>query len=142
MLSPHGHHSHEQALHELAKDLWYRIRLKKSQRHIDESIGLHRYILSLRPPGHKERAPALRNLALSLWSRSELIGSLGDLDESIKLYTSTISLYLFDHKDRKEALRELADALRYCFQLENGNWILTTLNVTTWKRCPLESLQW
>jgi tetratricopeptide (TPR) repeat protein len=121
-LCPPGDPSRDQALHNLARALYF-LGYERQQGRVAiellaEAILMNREALQLRPPGHHQRGASLGNLAAALQQSFHKCGDLDLLSEAIAMNREALELRPFGHPRRYIPLNNLASALESSFEYQ------------------------
>jgi tetratricopeptide (TPR) repeat protein len=116
-LCPPGDPSRDQALHSLARALFFLVYERQPGRLecLAEAILMNREALQLRPPGHHQRSASLSNLGVALDRSFQNCGDLDLLSEAIAMHREALQLRPFGHPRRDIALNNLGAALQSSF---------------------------
>jgi tetratricopeptide (TPR) repeat protein len=119
-LCPPGDPSRDQALHDLARALYFLGYNRQPGRLeiLAEAILMNREALQLRPPGHHQRSASLNNLAVTLHRYFQHCGDLDLLSEAIAMHREALQLRPFGHPRRHVSLNNLSSALQSSFQYQ------------------------
>jgi tetratricopeptide (TPR) repeat protein len=119
-LCPPGDPSRDQALHNLARALYF-LGYERQPGRLEilaEAILMNQEALQLRPPGHHQRSASLSNLAATLERSFQNCGDLDLLSEAIAMHREALHLRPFGNPGRYISLNNLGSVLQSSFQYQ------------------------